>query len=354
LPLCGSYWGVRVGQFMRNRLFYRLFHRGTTLRKLLSFLLVGVLLLSCSGYPVRSDRSRGVYHRVKSGETLSAIARAYHVKLQDLAEINNISKPDQIETDSVIFIPDASQVVDDVITAARSQASPVQMQVYDTTDTEAKMAKAPVVPRKEPQKKETVTEPVKKREKPLVDMTTKVPASPRAMDRDGVAPGVSAKVESGVAPGGSAKVEGAEIVDQTAKKKEIVEKTDEIQFDKDRFIWPVKGKVISRFGIQPDKTNFNGIRIAATEEAAVQAAAGGTVVFSAPLKEYGETIIIKHDDNYATVYTHLGTRTVRGDARVKKGDRIAFLSKAGNKGEPYLDFEIRHKSKARNPLFFLP
>ena len=131
----------------------------------------------------------------------------------------------------------------------------------------------------------------------------------------------------------SGKSEGTETVDRTVKKKENVEKAEEIQFDKDRFIWPVKGKVISRFGIQPNKMNFNGIRIAATEEAAVQAAAGGTVIFSAPLKEYGETIIIKHEDNYATVYTHLGTRTVRGDVRVKKGDRIAFLGKAGDRVE---------------------
>ena len=46
--------------------------------------------------------------------------------------------------------------------------------------------------------------------------------------------------------------------------------------------------------------------------------------------------------------------TVRGEVRVKKGDRIAFLGKAADRGEPYLYFEIRHKNKARNPLFFLP
>lgn len=328
---------------MTYGLFFRLFSRCIAERKLVSFLLIGAMLLSCSGFPVRSERSRGVYHRVKSGETLSAIASAYHVKLQDLAEINNISMPDQIETDSVIFIPDASQVVDDVITAARSQVPPVEMPVYDATDTETKTPKAPAAPRKEPQKKETVTEPAKRREKAPVDITTKGRTSlPPAMDRDGVVPGVSGKTE------------GAETVDQTAKKKENGGKADEIQFDKDRFIWPVKGKVISRFGIQPNKMNFNGIRIAAAEEAAVQAAAGGTVIFSSPLKEYGETIIIKHEDNYTTVYTHLGTRTVRGDARVKKGDRIAFLGKVGDRVEPYLYFEIRHKNKARNPLFFLP
>jgi lipoprotein NlpD len=166
--------------------------------------------------------------------------------------------------------------------------------------------------------------------------------SSRAEDRDAVARGI---------PG---KSEGNETVGQIVKKKENGEKSEVIQFDKERFIWPVKGKVISRFGIQPNRMNFNGIRIAAGEETAVQAAANGTVICSASLKYYGETIIIKHEDNYATVYTHLGTRTIREDTRVRRGDRIAFLGKAGEKEEPYLYFEIRHKNKAMNPLFFLP
>ncbi|MBA4421684.1 MAG: hypothetical protein C0390_01135 [Syntrophus sp. (in: bacteria)] len=328
---------------MTERHFFRFSPRCILDRKLVSLLLIGLTLLSCSGYPVRSDRSRGVYHRVKSGETLLAIARAYHVNLQDLAEINNISKPDQIETDSVIFIPDASHVVDDVITAARSQVPPAGLPVFDPPATETKAQKAPAAPRKELTKKEMVTEPAKNRGKAPVDVTTKDRTTlPRTTDRDGSTPGVSSRTE------------GAETIDQAEKKKENGEKADEIQFDKDRFIWPVKGRVISRFGIQTNKMNFNGIRIAAGEEAAVQAAAAGTVIFSAPLKDYGETIIIKHEDNYATVYAYLGTRTVRGEARVKKGDRIAFLGKTGDRGEPSLYFEIRHKSKARNPLFFLP
>jgi lipoprotein NlpD len=328
---------------MTNRPRYRACLWIATGRKAVSFLLIGAVLISCAGYPGRSHKPRGIYHRVKSGETLSAIARAYHVKLQDLAEINNISRPDQIETDSVIFVPDASQIVDDVITAARSQTPRVEMPIYAATDTETRSVTPPEIPRKEPPKKETVTEPAKSREKAPVDMTMKDRAtlsSKKEWDR--VAPGVSGKAES------------VEIAERTAKKKESDEKADEIQFDKERFIWPVKGKVISRFGIQPNKMNFNGVRIAATEEAAVQAAAGGTVIFSAPLKEYGETIIIRHEDNYATVYTHLGTRTVRGDARVNKGDRIAFLGKADAKEGAYLYFEIRHMNKARNPLFFLP
>ncbi len=264
-------------------------------RKLFALLLIGAMLLSCSGYSVRGSRPRGVYHRVKSGETLSAIARAYQVKLQDLAEINNISNPDQIETDSVVFIPDATQVVDDVLTAVRSKDIPGEAPVAAPPVAVAKEAAPPAVPvpRKEPPKKEPVSEPAKRREKAPVDATTKDRIIPsKEKEREKVTPKVSVKPE------------GGEAVVPPVKKKESVEKPEEIQFDKERFIWPVRGKVIARFGIQPNRMNMNGIRIAAGEETAVQAAAGGTVIFSAYLKDYGETIIIKHEDNYATVYTH--------------------------------------------------
>lgn len=314
-------------------------------RKVVALLMVGAILISCSGYSVRDSRPRGVYHRVKSGETLSAIAKAYQIKLQDLAEINNISKPDQIEADSVIFIPDATQVIDDVGIAAQTKVAAGEKAAAPPVAA-AKEAAPPVIPRKEPPKKETVSEPAKRPEKAPVDVTKKERTAPsREKDRDRPAPKVSAKPE------------GEGTADPPVKKKEskeIIEKQEEIQFDKQRFIWPVKGKVIARFGIQPNRMNFNGIRIAAAEETAVQAAGSGTVIFSAFLKDYGETIIIKHEDDFATVYTHLGIRTIREDARVKKGDRIAFLGKAGEKEEAYLYFEIRHHNKARNPLFFLP
>jgi lipoprotein NlpD len=332
-----------MGQFMTDSQLFGACSCIVACRKVVALLLIGAMLLSCSGYSVRSSRHRGVYHRVKSGETLSAIARAYHVKLQDLAEINNINRPDQIETDSVIFIPDATQVVDDVLTAVRAKDATGEKLATAPPVAVTKEATPPAVSRKEPPKKETVSEPVKRREKAPVDVTTKDRTTlPREKERDRVAPRASGKPD------------GDETVPQTVKKKESVEKPEEIQFDKERFIWPVKGKVTARFGIQPNRMNFNGIRIAATEETAVQAAASGTVIFSAPLKDYGETIIIKHEDNYATVYTHLGTRTIREDARVRRGDRIAFLGKAGEKEEAYLYFEIRHHNKARNPLFFLP
>ena len=309
-------------------------------RKFIRFiplLLIGLTILSCAGYPLRSERPRGIYHRVKSGESLSAIARAYQVNLQDLAEINNISNPDQIEVDSVIFVPDANQVLDDVLTAARSQKTLAATPVAEAPVVSGKAE----VSGKEIPKKAPVAGAVKSREAVPVDVPTKDRAVlPRAAERNSTLPRISDKPES-------------EKIENHPVKQDIGER-EGIQFDKKRFIWPVKGKVVSQFGIQPNRMSFNGIRIAAGEGTAVQAAAGGSVIFSALLKDYGETIIIKHDDYYATVYTHLGIRTVREETQIKKGDRIAFLGKADGREEPYLHFEIRYKNKARNPLFFLP
>jgi lipoprotein NlpD len=339
-----------MGKLTRRMPLSKIFSYRLALRKYAGLFLAGLLILSCSGYHVRGDRPRGVYHRVKSGETLSIIARAYRVDLQELAEINNIDNPDRIETDGVIFIPDAHQVMDDVMTAARPQPPPAAPGEDKGSATIPKAVSKPEIPNRE-----TAAQPGKRPEASPAAVTLKNHPEPSgAPERDSAARRTSAKPEKGDIAGTFAKPEKVEITDQSVKPKENDGKAEQIQFDKKRFIWPVRGKVVSHFGIQPNRMYYNGIRIAAGEGKAVQAAADGHVIFSAHLKDYGETIIIQHEGQYATVYTHLGIRTVQVESRIRKGDRIAFLGRADQQEEPYIHFEIRHKNKARNPLFFLP
>jgi lipoprotein NlpD len=139
------------------------------------------------------------------------------------------------------------------------------------------------------------------------------------------------------------------------KKPEPAEPQGQIRVDKGRFTWPVRGPVITRFGIQPSGMKYNGIKIAAKENAPVQAAAAGTVIYASYVKGYGETVIVKHDENYTTVYAYLKNTVAKRDERIKKGEKIAAVGPSQELGgEPYLYFEIREKNRARNPLFFLP
>ena len=305
--------------------------------KFMGFFLIGLMILSCSGLPIRDARPRGVYHRVKSGETLYAIARAYRVDLQELAEINNISHSDRIETDSVIFVPDANQILDDIMIAARPREPSLALQAK-----EKPVKNETAVSRTETPKNGAAVEGKRQPQPPAEVEAKDRPALSRAAEKD-----ISLRKSAGT-------LESGETAGPTAGPKESGEKPGQIRFDKKRFIWPVKGTVVSSFGIQPNRMYFNGIRIAAGEGTPVQAAADGVVIFSAQLKDYGETIIIQHEDHYATVYAHLGIRTVRGEVKIKKGGRIAFIGKAAAKAEASLHFEIRHNNKARNPLFFLP
>ncbi|MFA5323687.1 MAG: M23 family metallopeptidase, partial [Smithella sp.] len=90
-----------------------------------------------------------------------------------------------------------------------------------------------------------------------------------------------------------------------------------MQAGNNRFIWPVRGEVKDTFGVQPNKTFHNWIKITASAGAKVKAAESGTVIFSSTLKNYGEAIIIRHKNNFATVYTHLKKRYVKIDKSVR-------------------------------------
>jgi lipoprotein NlpD len=318
-------------------------------------LFVCVFLSSCTTYHVKTEQPRGVYHRIKSGETLWSIAKAYKINVQDLAEVNNITDPNLIEIDSVIFIPDANQVIEDVMTSAGAAGAAGE------DDQKGKGLSSLNLP-KEEQKTENV---LSKQEKSSFNGQQKLSLkTPVPKDADA---SITTKHESQKTP---RKINKEEISGVAAgkvpMKQDVVQKAEKpkerdngvhsenIKFDKERFIWPVKGKIQSKFGVQPNGMYYNGIKISAKEGTPVLAAAGGTVIFSSSLKDYGETIIIKHEDDYATVYSNLGSRAVKVDDLIKKGNRIALLGKSDRRRDAFINFEIRYKNKARNPLFFLP
>jgi lipoprotein NlpD len=72
----------------------------------------------------------------------------------------------------------------------------------------------------------------------------------------------------------------------------------------------------------------------------VQAAEKGTVGFVGNLRGYGDMIILKHDQDYATVYTNVGELKVDKGDTVNKGDVLALV------GKRPIGFQVRLKGKA--------
>lgn len=115
--------------------------------------------------------------------------------------------------------------------------------------------------------------------------------------------------------------------------------------------WPTYGKVIDTFS---DSEGGNkGIDISGEFGQPILAVTNGKVVYVGNvLKGYGNLIIIKHDNDYLSAYAHNDIVLVSEQQNVKIGDKIATMGNSGT-NKIKLHFEIKHKGKSVDPLFYL-
>jgi len=119
-------------------------------------------------------------------------------------------------------------------------------------------------------------------------------------------------------------------------------------------IWPVHGKMSSRFGLRNGR-GHEGIDIPAKPGTPIVAAAAGRVIHSGRgLGDYGRVVIVKHEGYYSTVYAHNQRNRVEKGDFVEKGQVIAEVGSSGNATGPHVHFEVRRNRKPLDPLLFLP
>ncbi|MBN9554670.1 MAG: M23 family metallopeptidase [Alphaproteobacteria bacterium] len=116
------------------------------------------------------------------------------------------------------------------------------------------------------------------------------------------------------------------------------------------FVWPVSGPVISDFGGPANGERNDGINIATAMDTPIHAAASGTITYAGnELKDYGNLVLIKHQDGYVTAYAHADRLVVsRGDV-VSRGQIIGYAGRSGDVSSPQLHFEIRRDTQPVNP-----
>ena len=119
--------------------------------------------------------------------------------------------------------------------------------------------------------------------------------------------------------------------------------------------WPVVGKLRERFGVQRQNSTalWSGILITTDAGKEIQAIHHGRVVYSDYLRGFGLMTIIDHGDGYMSLYGHSEALFKSAGDWVEAGERIAMVGQTGGYPEPGLYFEIRHRSKAVNPMRFI-
>lgn len=233
----------------------------------------------------------GRYHLVGKGERGIAIARAYGVDWSRIAELNHLEEPFLLRAGERLLIPSTKEVAK-MSMEERARAFRIDIEDLVSGNEPALAPKAkPALPVK------TAARPV----------PASVPvAEPAASSFAG------------------------------------------------RFVWPVTGELLRRYGLQPTGGRNDGINIRAKMGDTVRAAADGVVAYAGDLAAFGKLVLVRHGNGWLTAYGHAESLLVTRGQAVKQGQPIAKAGASGSAREPQLHFEIRDGRKPVNPLSWLP
>ena len=120
---------------------------------------------------------------------------------------------------------------------------------------------------------------------------------------------------------------------------------------KKKWAYPIRGaRLTSTFGKRGNRPH-KGVDLAAKMGTPIYATAAGVVIYSGSRQRgYGNLVIIKHTNDYVSVYAHNRRNLVDEGDKVRQGFQIAELGNSGRSTGPHLHFEIRLKGKPLDPL----
>jgi len=128
-----------------------------------------------------------------------------------------------------------------------------------------------------------------------------------------------------------------------------------------RFVWPLRGAILSPFGDRGPGQRNDGLDISASPGESVKAAAGGEVVYAgSSIPGFGNLVLVKHPGGWVTAYAHLDRIEVRMRDEVSQGEEIGQAGQTGAVDRPELHFEVRYapdpaeKARPVDPALVLP
>lgn len=256
--------------------------------------------------------------RVKKGDTLYSIARSHDVPIREVIELNNLRPPYALKIGQVIRLPSS------------------KYHIVEKGDTLYSISKRYNVDMPTLSKTNNLQAPftLKIGQKLLLPGSIVTKATPQKTTQ-------TAAKQSSQTPTKTS-IQASTYTQPSLKRKQ-------------KFLWPVKGQILTKYGPIAKGRNNDGINIKAPKGTPVKAADSGTIAYAGnELKGFGNLILIKHDDGWVTAYAHNDTIKVRKGQKVSRGAQIATVGATGGMSTPQLHFETRAGKKALNPQNYLP
>ncbi len=247
----------------------------------------------------------GSTYKVQSGDTLHAISRKTGVNIDAIKQANNMQDGTVRLGQSLIIPPSNSSMAQNVANTMKPKGS---------------------------------TDQVKTAATPPVEQPKVVASAPAATAPATAAAGSEAKPytppQAGEKAAGEAEKEVASIPSASGASQ---------------LRWPVRGRVVANYGKGSD-----GIDISVPEGTPIKAAESGVVIYSGDgLKEFGNTVLIRHDNGLVTVYGNASKLNVQRGQKVKRGEELGASGMTGNATTPKLHFEVRKNSTPVDPSKYL-
>ena len=229
-------------------------------------------------------------YRVKRGDTLARIAQQHHCSVRQLQTWNGLKASSRLKSGQVLRV-----------------ASPETVRAVNAANAAAASAK-----------------------------TSSAPATPLA----GQPSSASTTAAQSTAQSAALSAEEArEVAQQTTRRANGVS-----------LAWPAGGRVVESF--QPGETR--GIEIGGKPGDPVRAAADGKVMYAGTgLNSYGSLIIVQHNKDFLTAYSHNRKLLVKTGDIVKQGQQIAEMGDENN-SRVSVGFELRRDGKPIDPMPYLP
>lgn len=271
-------------------------------------------LPGAAGTAARPSIRAGHEHLVLPGETLSELAERYGVGLSRLADANGIEPPYRLYAGQVLKLPRTERAAGDG-----------RVETVRRGDTLAMIAA-----------------------RHRLRLGDVVAANPE-IDPDRLQPGQKVRLPGEVAMPAAPAMSAEEV--ESVRRASLARPPS---LSGEGFIWPVRGRVVSRFGDKPDGTRNAGVNLAAPRGTPVLAAENGIVVYAGDrLPGYGNMLLIRHAGGFTTAYAHNDRLLVQVGEAVRRGQRVATVGTSGGMKEPQLHFEIRAGSAPIDPLRYL-
>jgi murein DD-endopeptidase MepM/ murein hydrolase activator NlpD len=273
----------------------------------------------------------------ESGDTLSGVGRRFGVDPSELAELNHISPHARLRSGEHIGLPSSMR-----------DRGPLRVTASEPEYAEAAPESSPA--RYEPPPSYTPAyEPPPDPSPHMTPLTPSAPAPTPMRPAPSPYASPSAAYATPSAPAASP---------QAARGLSDAEVSAAAR---GRFVWPVRGDIVSGFGSLGLGRRNDGVDIKAAEGSSVKAAAPGEVVYAGDqVPGFGNLVLIKHADGWVTAYAHLDKIDVQMRQQVAQGQDLGSVGMSGGATQPELHFEVRFaptaadKARPVDPVLVLP